>query len=83
MPWNQEWLSFNDPLESGHSSSSTHPDFRHGQHTPRTLSDTFAQAMDVDFLNDQMNTEPYSGFDWHMDGYLVCFNNVHIMVLNK
>ena len=39
--------------------------------------------MDVDFPNDQMNTKPYSGFDWHVDGYLLCLNNVHIMVLNK
>jgi hypothetical protein len=78
MPWNHGPISFYNLSESGHSSSSTYPDFRHGLHTPRTPSNAFAQGLDVD-----TNIELESGGDWRMDGYLPRLNNVHITVLNK
>ena len=86
LPWNQGPISFNNFLESGHSASSTHPDFRHASRlcTPRTLTtNAFAHAMDMDFLNSQTNIELYSGGDWCMDGYLSRLNKVHITVLNN
>ena len=86
LPWNQGPISFNNLSESGHSASSTHPDFRHAirLRTPRTpTTNAFAHAMDVDFLNSQTNIELYSGGDWCMDGYLSRLNNVHITVLNN
>ena len=79
VPWNQGSISFDNLSESasGHSASSTQPNFRlgHGVHTPRMPSNAFAQAMDVDYPNAQTNIEPdsNSGSDWGMDGYLLMY----------